>query len=134
MMVSPRRPLEGEILIEQVGKSLTIIADDLRVTVEEFVEIVKKAVSAALPELVGKFPSPVGAIDFIAVIEECSRERCPAGSECRVDMRQVMAYCVGIEVVNDPPLSTRSGTFYLLAGAPDVEGDDPLLAFIGCRE
>ena len=134
MTMSPCRPLEGEILIEHVGQRLTIVANHLRIAVEELVEVVEKTVSAPFLKLIGQRRCPVCAVNLIAVVEERRGIRCATGRKSRVNMGQIVLDGILVEVVDDPSFAARSRPFHLLPGATDEECYNPLLAFFACGE
>ena len=127
-LMTPAHPLLREVLQQEVGKRLAIVADDLRVAIYKRLQLVLQPVASAGMELAEQRWRPVRAEHFVGIIEESGRQGCTGGLEGSVEARQVMGHGSRVEMVYHVALAARSRPFHLLPRAAFVEGDDSALA------
>ena len=133
----PRRPLQCEVLVEQVRQRLTVVCQHLIAVIhnsEEFRQVVAQVVAASFLEFVEECRCPVCPIHLVAVVEEGVRPRYSRRAEGAVEALQIVAHGGAVEVVYHPPLATRSSTFHLLAGAVYIYGINGRTVYHGVFE
>ena len=77
-----------------------------------------QVVATPFLELVKEGRSPVGFIHLVAVVEESMRIGDSRFCKSFFETVQIVFHSLTVEVVDNPPLATRSCSFHLLTGAP----------------
>ena len=133
VLVCPCSPLFGEIVQQHLSQGLAIIAHNDCVAIQELGELVLQFVAVHIFELCQQGRSPVGAIHFVAVVEESMWKRCSRSRKGAVDVCQIMGYGSRVEVVDDVAFASRRSTLHHLSGAALVECDDAFLLGGSCH-
>ena len=128
-LVCPFGPLFGEVMEQHVAQGFTVIAYHHSIAIEELREFILQFISVIFLEFCQEVRSPVGAIHFVAVIEEGMRIWSLRCNEGAVDVLQIIGHSCRVEVVDNVSFSSRSGTLHLLSGTALIEGDDAFLIF-----
>ena len=125
MFVGPCHPLLGEILEQQVGERLAVVAEHLIAVVhhaQQFGQMLAQVVAAPLLEFIEERGSPVGTIHLVRVVEERVRVRDARRSEGLFETFQIVADGLTVEVVYDKAFTSGCGALYLLPRTAYVHG------------
>ena len=96
--------------------------------------MVAQVIAATLLELVEERRRPVGMIDLVGIVEERMGIRYARLVKGLFETVEVMLDSLTVEVVDDPPFSTGSGTLDLLTGTGGIDGNDTPLVLLPCGE
>ena len=124
MLMSPRHPLLGEILEQQVAQCLAIVSEHLIAIIycaQQFWKFCPEVVAATLLEFIEQRWCPVGFIHLITVVEERVRVGYPRFCKSSLETVEIMTDGLAVEMVHHPAFTARSSTLDLLFGAADFD-------------
>ena len=120
--VRPGRPLLREVLKQQVAECLTVVAQDLCVPLLEHGQIVFEPIASALFKLFEQGGCPCGGLHLVRVVEERVRVGGVGAFESLLDVPEVVAHGLFVEMVDDPALATRGSALHLHHAIAHEEG------------
>ena len=142
MFVRPVRPLAGEVLLKQFGKSFSIIGDNAAgnlcpVFRKEIRKKVFQFIATTAGKLFKKVVRPVGTVNFIRVIEKIMRILCWSSGRTisRLSGKspfkpvQIIGYCFCRKMVHHISFTTGSCTLHFLKCFTYESGNQPPLPF-----
>ena len=131
VLVGPCRPLLCEILQQQVGQCLAVVADHLHVGTHQFGQVFFQFVAASLLELFEERRCPCGISHLIAVVEECVRVGGTRAFKGLLNVTKIIRHSLAVKMVDNQSLTAGSCPFHLHDSVTDVQGDDAPLSSIG---
>ena len=144
MFMRPVRPLAGEVLLKQFGKSFAVIGDNATGSLcpvfrKEIRKKVFQFIAATTGKLLKQVVCPVGTVNFIRVIEEIMRILCWSSGRTisRLSGKsplkpvQIIGYSFCRKVVHHISFTTGSSTLHFLKCFTNESGNQPPLPFRG---
>ena len=124
VLVGPVAPRHGELVEQQVGDRLAVVATDagdrlLVAVARERLNLFEQIVAAPIAELFQKLGRPVGlarrVVDFVGVVEKRPQRADLAAGKGVVELFKIRGEGLAGKMVDDVPFAPRPGPFDLLA-------------------